>query len=101
MRNGKPGLLVRVLTEIGTGNVHEGFISSKTHYVHRQIEGRRITGNPASDVVDTLLHQAIHQLEPAWSERYVRNRTSWLMKRMSDEQIQALYGEYQKRVKRR
>jgi hypothetical protein len=43
----------------------------------------------------------LHRLEPQWSENYVRRTTTWLMRRMSDEQIQALYEEYGKRVKKR
>lgn len=96
-----PGLLVEVLTELGAGHVYERFISDTKCFVHGETTGRRITINPAIAIVDTCLHEALHAVRPNWSENYVRNRTSWLMRRMSDEQIQALYETYQRKVKRR
>jgi hypothetical protein len=101
MKRERPGLLVRVLTEIGTGAITEGFLSDKDLFVHGETVGRRITINPAIATVDTLIHETLHRLEPQWSENYVRRTTTWLMRRMSDEQIQALYEEYGKRVKKR
>jgi hypothetical protein len=97
----RPGLLVRVLTEIGTGAISEAFIPDKHLFVHGETVGRRITINPAIATVDTLIHETLHRLEPRWSENYVRRTTTWLMRRMSDEQIEALYHEYQRRVKKR
>jgi len=51
------------------------------------------------EVVDTIIHELLHRLYPHWSERYIKNRTSYLMKRMTDEEVQLLYDEYQRRRK--
>jgi len=97
----KPALLVRVLTEIGSGDIYEDWIADDKELVHGIVQGRKITVNPAIEVVDTLIHEILHRLQPNWTEKYVNNRTTWLMRRMSDEQIQALYAEYQKRAVKR
>ena len=51
------------------------------------------------EVVDTIIHELLHRLYPHGSERYIKNRTSYLMKRMTDEEVQLLYDEYQRRRK--
>lgn len=94
----RPPLMVRVLIEMGAGRIYEQWISDRQVFVHGECVGKRVTVNPAISVVDTLLHEILHRLEPGWSENYIRNRTTFLMRRMSDEQIQAVYAEYQKRV---
>lgn len=101
MKRERPALLVRVLTEIGKGRIYEGWIPDKEAFVHGLCDGKSIRVNPAVETVDTVLHEALHRLEPAWSERYVRNRTTFLLRCMSDEQIQQVYEEYQRLAKRR
>jgi len=96
-----PGLLVEVLAELGAGRIYERFISDDQMFVHGETVGRTITVNPAVAVADTCLHEAIHAVRPAWSENYVRRTTTFLLRRLSDEQIQAVYSEFQKRAKKR
>lgn len=100
-RRDRPALLVRVLLEIGKGRIEERWIADKDCFIHGECDGRTVTINPAIDVVDTLLHEALHRLEPEWSESYVRNRVTWLMRRMTDAQLQTLHEEYRKLAVRR
>jgi hypothetical protein len=94
----RPLLLLRVLTELGAGRIREAFIpSEKEFFVDGETEGRAITINPVPELVDTIIHELLHRLYPEWSERYINNRTSYLMKRMTDEEVQLVYDEYQKR----
>ena len=79
----------------------EGFIHDPNTFVHGETLGQHITINPAVSVVDTVFHECLHRLYPAWSEGYVRNRTTYLMRRMSDAQIQAAYDQYQRIVKKK
>jgi hypothetical protein len=96
----RPLLLLRVLAELGAGQIREAFIPSEKHFfVDGETEGRAITINPVPEVVDTIIHELLHRLYPRWSERYIKNRTSYLMKRMTDEEVQLLYEEYQRRRK--
>ena len=94
-------MLVEVLAELGAGQIRERFIHDPKELVHGETTGRRITISPAVALCDTVLHECLHRLRPAWSESYVRNRTSWLMRRMSEEQIEQVYREYGRRVAKR
>ena len=100
-KQSKPALLVRVLTEIGKGHISEKWITDKQVFVHGETVGRHITINPAVAVSETLIHEALHRLEPEWGENYVRRTTTFVLRRLSDEQIVALYEEYKNIVKRK
>ena len=99
-RRERPALLVDVLAEFGAGRITEAFITDRHCFIHGETDGKRITINPAIATVDTLIHEICHVIRPQWTENYVRRTTTWLLRRMSDEQIQALYEQYQKRAKR-
>jgi hypothetical protein len=94
-------LIVEVLTDFGSGRIREGFIKDGNWFVHGETCGQRITISPAISVVDTVIHECLHRIRPNWSESYVRRTTTWLLRRLSDEQIEQMYEEYNKRVKRR
>lgn len=96
-------LLLRVCAELGAGRISEAFI----HDPGFQTDGltdeasQHITINPQHQTVDTVIHEILHRLYPAWSEVYVRRTTSWLRNRMTEQDVQTVYAEYQKRVKKR
>lgn len=102
-RSSHESLLLRVCAELGAGRISEAFI----HDPGFQTDGltddgsKHITINPAHQTIDTVIHEILHRLYPAWSERYVRNRTAWLRNRMSDAEVQTFYAEYQRRVYKR
>ena len=81
MTSKRPLLLLRVLTELGKGQL-------------RVVE-------PVPQNMDTLIHELLHRLYPEWSENYVRNRTSFLMKRLSKDEVAVIHDEYNKRKKGR
>ena len=60
-----------------------------------------ITVNPVHQTVDTLIHECLHRAFPSWAESYVRRTTTYVRKRMSDDEIQAMYAEFQKRARKR
>lgn len=92
-------LVGRVWAELGRGRIRETYIEDRTQYVDGLIEGNEIWINPAPAVVETVIHELLHRMYPDWSERYVANRTTFVMRRMTDQDVQAFYQEYQ-RVKR-
>lgn len=95
-------LLGRVWAELGSGHITEAYLASDSHhYVEGMIEGQHITVNPAPSVVDSAIHEILHRLHPVWSEPYVRRTTSFIMRRMTDEEVQAFYVEFQKRKRMR
>lgn len=97
-RDPRPPLLVQVCTELGRGDIKEKWLGEDDQFVHGQLNGHRVEVNPGVDVVDTLVHELLHRLYPDWSERYVRNRTTFLMRRLTDAELQMLYAEYCKQV---
>lgn len=96
-----PALLVEVLAELGAGRIYERFIHDKHFFVHGETNGHSITINPSIAIADTVIHECLHRLRPNWSEPYIRRTTTWLLRRLSDTQIQQVYEEYQKRSKKR
>ena len=105
-RRPRSSLLVEVLTKLGEARIYERFIPTprgegEVYGLWERLRNcTRITVNPVHHTVDTVCHEILHELRPAWSERYVRNRTSWLIRQLSAEQVQQVYAEYQKRVRR-
>jgi hypothetical protein len=94
----RPLLLLRVLAELGAGRIREAYIPSEaSYYVDGQTAGQAITINPVPEIVDTIIHELLHRLYPRWSEKYIKNRTTYLMKRMTDDEVRLLYEEYQRR----
>lgn len=95
-------LLGRVWAEIGAGKITEAFIKDGAAMTDGMVMGgSHITINPAHQTVDTVIHECLHRAFPAWSEAYVRRTTSYLRRRMSDEEVQEMYAEYQRRARKR
>lgn len=99
-RNRSP-LMVSVWAELGAGRLHEDYITDKREFVDGYIESGHIYINPAPAVVQACIHEILHRLHWKWSEAYVANRTTYLLRRMTDQEIQTFYEEYQRRVKKR
>lgn len=101
---GRDPLLLRVCAELGSGKITEAYLHDPGFHTDglTTSDGRKhITINPAHQTIDTLIHECLHRLYPAWSETYVRSRTSFIRNRMSDEEVRVLYDLYQAKVKRR
>lgn len=98
-----PSLLLRIMAAIGDGGITEAWISDPGYMTDGICDPQhgRITINPAHQLCDTVLHEVLHRLHPAWPEAYVRGRVTWLRKRMTDEQVQTLVAEYEARKHKR
>ena len=73
-------LLTGVLLELQAGGIREAFMPRSGPY--RFVRGQcaddgQITVNPIHDTVDTLIHELLHRLHPAWTDRYVRRTTTY------------------------
>lgn len=51
--------------------------------------------NPIPDILDTLIHELLHERYPKWSERYIKSETTRLVRSLTHEEQTALYKEYQ------
>ena len=97
-RHARPPLMISVLAELGAGRVSEGRIHDKEAFTEGLcIDSKHIVIDPVPNVVDSLLHEALHRLHPEWSENYVRNRTTFLLRRLTDAEVTQIYQEYQNR----
>ena len=95
-------LIGKVFAEIGSGRVTRTFIKEKGYIVDGLYNGAgHIYINEDHLLADLLTHELLHRRFPNWSENYVRRTTSYLMRRMSDEEKQALVSEYRKRARSR
>ena len=55
-----------------------------------------VTINPIPDLLDTLIHELLHERYPGWSERTVKRETTKLIRNLSASDMTALNQEYLK-----
>lgn len=101
MKHKRPPLMVRVWAELGAGKITEAFIRDGSNFTDGYCVGGHVTVNPVHQTVDTVLHELLHRLHPEWPENYVRRTTTYLRRRMSDEETVAFYDEFQRRARKR
>lgn len=92
-------LFASVLLELQAGWIKEEFMprSSTYRFVHGECTRQgEIRVNPVHVILDTLIHELLHRLHPKWSESYVRRTTTYLRRRMNDDEAKQLYAEYQR-----
>lgn len=92
------GRLAVVYEEMDKGRIEERPLVE--HVPHRRairgfcgVKGG-VTVNPIPDILDTLIHELFHRRYPHWSERYVKQQTTILLRSLSPEEQQALYDHY-------
>lgn len=90
-------LLLKLLTRLGEVTVKEAYLA-RPHgcgdvYGYWDPDGT-ITINPVPHIVNSLLHELLHEACPSYSERAVCSITGKLMKRLTEEELQAIYAEY-------
>ena len=88
-----------IYDELSKGRVEERPIVEQTPH-RRQIYGYchdrtgDIAINPVPSMLDTLIHELFHRRFPHWSERYVKQQTTLLIRSLSPEEQQDLYDRY-------
>lgn len=93
-------LLVRVLTAFNELKLREAYLEDgPQRWQHGMIDANRtqVTINPAPHVVDTLIHEILHAIEPDWSETTVRRMTTRLMRKLTHAEVKQIYEEYASR----
>ena len=93
-------LLGRVLDRLGQVTVRERFIkpSADEYCVWGTCDKRVVTINPVPGLVETLIHELLHDLHPSWSESYVRNRTTFLFRSLDPRQQLFIYNAFKGQV---
>lgn len=100
-KKGQSPLLLRVMARFGEVEFVEGWLDrgqSGRHTLGLWQSDGTVTINPIPEMVDTIIHEIIHDLFPDYSERAVCSLTGKLRRQLSDEQMQTLYEEYKRRV---
>lgn len=89
------------MTRLGELSFEEGWLPTEDGRITEAMwypEGR-IRINPIPHIVDSIVHECLHELFPKYSERAICSLTGKLMKQISAEELQTIYDEYKERVK--
>lgn len=57
-----------------------------------------ITVNPMPHVVDTIIHECLHELDPTATEKQIQRKTKRIRLQLSEEEIQTIYAEYKRKI---
>jgi len=83
--------------ELGKGKVEERPLQEKRprkKAIRGWCDGEHAVVNPIPDTCDTLIHELLHRRFPDWSERTVKARTTEMIRRLTPEEMRAIYLEY-------
>ena len=94
-------LIGQVWAELGSGRITEAFIRDGRNMTDGVTWGRHIWVNPAHQTADTVIHECLHRMHPSWTEAYVRRTTTYIRRRMGDDEVIALVDEFNKRARKR
>lgn len=94
-------LLVRVLSALALVKVEERYLAGDRtgEIVHGQRVPGCITVNPVPAIVDTVVHECLHEILPTHSERAIRGLTTKIVQGLSDVEFQAIYSVFRSRLK--
>lgn len=102
MKTDQTPLLIKVMSLLGETNISERQLAREKGNVDVYGTWDQATNNlvinPVPHVVDTLIHELLHKLHPEYSEQTVCSLTGKLMKHMTDNELQAIYSMYLKRI---
>lgn len=86
-------LMLEIMAAIGAGRILIGSIRGhEGEFVHGICSpDGEIVINPSVEIADTAIHECIHRLRPAWSERTVRARTKRLMCQLSHDEVEKVF----------
>lgn len=85
-------ILLEIAAAIGAGRISIRSVQEDAWICHGvTLDGGDISINPIPSLVDTAVHECLHRLHPTWSERTVQARTTKLMRRMSNAELDTLY----------
>ena len=54
--------------------------------------------NPIPHIVDTVIHEVLHEFFPAYQEHAILSLTGKLMRQLADEDLKAIYAEYRRKL---
>jgi len=101
-----PHLILRIMARLGELTFEERFLPTEGQdakgrrgYVYGQTEyDGRIIVNPIPHIVDTVIHECLHELSPNYAESAIKSLTVKLMRQLTDTNLQTIYAEYKRKV---
>lgn len=98
-------LLLEIVAWIAArGRITEGWMTDAEDPRRVWLYGLAAPGhirvNPVPSTLDTVIHEVLHVVRPGFTELGVRRKTKALMRQLSDQEIETLWGIYQERLKR-
>jgi hypothetical protein len=95
-------LIGQVFAEVGRGRITTAYIRDKAGLTDGYYNGNgHIWINEDHQTADSLIHECLHRAHPDWSEQYVRRTTSYIRRRLTDEEVMTLIEVYRKRARKR
>jgi hypothetical protein len=68
-------------------------------WTYGQLEGRTILINPAVCIADTLVHEALHAVNPDYSENQVRKLAAELVRGMTHDEMRTMWEMYRAKTR--
>lgn len=97
----KTPLLLKVMSRLGSMEFQEEWLprgkDGTDTYALWQPNGT-ITVNVIPHVVDSVIHECLHELYPEYSEQAIRSLTGKLRRMLTEQDEQAIYDEYRHKV---
>lgn len=92
-------LLLECMTALAEVDLVEGYIKKDEDRarVHGLQSKGKIWINPVSPLVETIIHELLHEIKPEWSESTVIRFTTRLMREMTDDEILTVFRLYESR----
>ena len=96
----RKGLLLHVLSRLGELSFEERYLPMHAGRYTEGMwhEGGRIIVNPMPHIVDTVIHECLHEMYPKYRERAIQSLTGKLLKKLSEDELQAIYAAYRRKV---
>lgn len=91
-------LLEHVWRELGANQIEERWIRDRHGWLGYQEAGKLVIS--PLNLVQTLIHEALHAAKPGWTERGVARAERALWKSLTDDECYRLYLAYAAKVKR-
>lgn len=95
-------LLQRVISRLARVKVREQYITRGKGEVavYGMLQGADdITINPVPGIVETVIHEVLHALNPKWSETTVERLTTRLFRELTEDEMRLIYGIYRERLR--
>lgn len=87
-----------VWIELGRNQIHERWIASREGWLGYQEPGRLVVS--PLNMVQTIIHEALHAAHPHMTERGVARTTSRVWRSLTDNEARRIWETYSARVHR-